>query len=145
MRAWTRREFGALLTAGAAAALPARMALPVEPQLRMTRGPADARTPGDVPAGDTWIYGLALPLQIAPRLAALFCNIKGALGNDFEAGNDLILFDAVEGGVRGTVPLARNHEARNPRAGKTMLMVKYPSRGGFVPFGARRADGSAHP
>jgi hypothetical protein len=155
---WTRRrfarEFGLgvaaapLVLGGACGPAPTRetAAPPASAgPLRMTRGRADVRTPRDTPSGDTWVYGLALPLQIAPRLAALFCNIKGARGNDFEAGNDLVLFDAIDDGIRGTVALTRNSEGRNPKTGETALMVKYPARGGFVPLGAKKPDGSAHP
>src|SRR5262249_49157356 len=42
----------------------------------------------------------------------------------------------------------RNHEEPNPRSrppGARAVMVKYPIRGGLVPVGARRADGSPHP
>ncbi|PYV07551.1 MAG: hypothetical protein DMG07_28390, partial [Acidobacteria bacterium] len=151
---WTRRELAAACTSAALAALQACGRETREPAggspaksgtLALTHGKADLRTPRDAPPGETWVYGLALPFQVAPRLGAVFCNIKGARGNDFEAGNDAVLFDAIEDGIRAAVPLARNHRAPHPRGKGDVLMVKYPARGGFVPFGTRRPDGSPHP
>src|SRR5262249_44188923 len=70
-------------------------------------------------------------------------------GDDLEVGVDLAFFDTVDG-FRSERPLAitRNHEEPNPRSrpsGARAVMVKYPIRGGFVPLGARRKDGSTHP
>ena len=123
----------------------------------VTRGQPDLRIPADTPQGETWRYGLVLPFQAAPRLGAAYVNIRirnGVMaedrgGDDFEVGVDLALFDTIAG-FRSERPLAitRNHEEPNPRsrpARARAVMVKYPIRGGFVPLGARRRDGSAHP
>jgi hypothetical protein len=78
-------------------------------------------------------------------MAAIFCNILGGF-HDFEAGNDVILFDD-PGNINPAhaVVVNRNQEERHPRTGQPSIMVKYPCRGGFVPVGAKRRDGTLHP
>ena len=117
--------------------------------LKMTLGPADVAIPPTQPEGDTWRYGIALPFQVAAGKAALFCAIKGKRGRDFEAGTDVILFDDLSQ-IRAdeAIPISRNPNEDNPNsspAGAPSIMVKYPVRGGFVPFGAKLENGSPHP
>lgn len=113
--------------------------------LGMTTGHADLRIPRSSPAGTNWRYGLALPFQVGPETAALFCNIRAGF-HDFEAGNDVVLFsDPSDIQVDHALPLNRNHKEPHPRSGRPSIMVKYPCRGGFVPWGAKREDGSTHP
>jgi len=108
-------------------------------------------SPPSAPPGETWHYQITLPFQVAPRKAAVFCNIrKGyATGIDFETGVDVILFDDLSNICADhAVPLTRNHEEPNPNTtppGADSVIVKYPARGGFAPLGAKRADGSPHP
>ena len=117
--------------------------------LKMTLGPADVAIPPSQPEEETWRYGIAYPFQVAPGKAALFCNIKGKRGHDFEAGNDVILFgDLSEIQASQAIPVSRNHNEKNPNsspAGEPAIMVKYPVGGGFVPSGARLENGSPHP
>jgi len=113
--------------------------------LKMTLGEADVRIPPEAPEGEKWRYGIGLPFQLASGKAALFCNIKGKRGQDFEAGSDLIVFDSIVGGVRETFPIVRNEVRDEPHTGKPADVVKYPTRGGFVPLGAKRPDGSPYP
>ena len=151
-RLWTRREFGKL---GATLALvPVPSWSQAEPRLglvRVTRGAAFLRAPVSVPAGEVWRYGIIYPFQVAPRLAAVFCNIRKALnpGVDFELGSDVLLFDGLDAIQRDTaVQISRNHEEPNPNSrppNEQAVMVKYPVAGAFVPAGAKRADGSPHP
>ena len=119
------------------------------PLLRMTRGGVDLAVPGDQPAGETWRYGLAFPFQVAAKRAALFANIRGKRGHDFEVGTDVVLFDDLDHVSTGErVRVSRNETATNPKSnppGKPAILVKFPIRGGFVPLGAKRPDGSAHP
>ena len=165
MQSLTRRQF-ALGAGGALAGASALGAMgcagpPAEPgsarspaaagPARVTRGGADLRTPRDTPPGETWHYQITLPFQAGPRLAAVFCNIRKAYapGVDFENGADVIPFDDLAR-IRPerALALTRNHEEPNPNTtppGKRSIMVKYISRGGFVPFGARRDDASPHP
>ena len=90
-------------------------------------------------------------------MAAAFVNIRirnGVMapsrsGDDYEVGGDVILFDDISGSISST-PMAvfRNHEERNPHSNppnQPSIMVKYPMRGGFVPFQAKLSDGSPHP
>ena len=131
------------------------------PIVSVTRGPADVSMPRDLPPGKTWRYGLILPFQIAPRKAAAFVNIRirnGVLApehvadrmfGDYEVGVDLLPFDSISNSRPQTaIPMTRNHAAANPNSqppGQLVLMVIYPARGGFVPLGAKRVDGAAHP
>lgn len=118
---------------------------PVAGILGMTTGKADLRIPASLPKGTTWRYGLALPFQAGPETAGLFCNIRAGF-HDFEAGNDLVLFgDTSNISADHAQMLNRNHKESHPRTGQPSIMVKYPCRGGFVPLGAKREDGSAHP
>src|SRR5262245_73626 len=109
MKFFTRRQFGARLgsvpfAAGAAPALASAGAPGYAPAARpacaargivgVTRRPKALDVPPGTPAGATWHYQLAYPFQLAPRVAALSCNIKpnfGA-GQDWENGLDLVLF-----------------------------------------------------
>lgn len=103
------------------------------------------------PQGSRWYYGMAVPFQVAPRLAGMMVNIRdvGERGGDhvdFEVGTDLVLFDDVQHiDSAGAIPVSRNHEEINPHAAETGIMVKHPLILGFVPHGSLRADGSRHP
>ena len=55
------------------------------------RGSVLRSPPRTNPPGGVWRYGLGFPFQLAPRKAAIFSNIKGSRGNDFEEGTDVIL------------------------------------------------------
>ena len=127
----------------------------------VTRGAAAVTAPPDLPEGKTWRYGIFLPFQIAPRKAAAFVNIRirnGILApepvadkmfGDYEVGVDVIPFDSISD-VRpeAAVVMSRNHTSTNPNSkppGQPALMVTYPARGGFVPHGSKRTDGSPHP
>ena len=123
----------------------------------VAQGDADLSVPPDTPAEKSWRYGLIFPFQVAPKMAAAFVNIRirnGVMaparsGDDYEVGGDVVLFDDVSGAVTSPpVAVMRNHEEPNPNStppNQPSIMVKYPMRGGFVPAGAKRADGSPHP
>jgi hypothetical protein len=116
--------------------------------LRVTQGPADFRIPKDMPEGKVWRYGLGLPFQVAPKLAGIFLNIRSDYEPtwDFEAGSDIVLFDDMSNlNLDRVYPVSRNHFEPDPVTGEPLEMVKYPVWGGFVPYGAKRADGSPHP
>ena len=114
----------------------------------VTRGPADLAVPPNTPEGEQMRYGLGFPFQVAPSKAALFCNlrIEGVPVGDFENGTDVILFDALSNvAADGAIPISRNEKPVDPQTGEQHIIVKYPVVGGFVPLGAKRADGSDHP
>ncbi|MEC8990901.1 MAG: hypothetical protein VX656_06625 [Candidatus Latescibacterota bacterium] len=111
----------------------------------ITRGPVDLVTPPD---GDNFRYGLGFPMQIGPRQAALLCNLRTEQmpTGDFENGADVLLFDDIdEISETVAVPITRNERTTHPETDSPRIIVKYPIVGGFVPYGARRADGQAHP
>ncbi len=113
----------------------------------ITKGKADLIVPPDTPPGEVWRYGVGFPFQVGPRTAGLFCNIrKEGTGNiDFEIGTDVVLFDDLSKiGDAKPIPLSRYEKGVHPDFGKTITR-KGPVIGGFVPFGAKRADGSPHP
>jgi hypothetical protein len=116
--------------------------------IRVTRGKMDLKTPPNVPQGQLWQYGMGIPFQVDLQTAGLFCNIRGegTPYGDFELGSDLILFDDL-GRIdpKNAIPVSRYDEEFNPKSKKPCILAKYPMLGGFVPFGAKRADGSAHP
>ncbi|MBL9214528.1 MAG: hypothetical protein JNG83_03530 [Opitutaceae bacterium] len=116
---------------------------------RTSRNPQVLASPLRVPAGETWRYLIAYAFQVAPRIIGLMLNIKPmpGPGQDFPVGVDFMLTNRIEGlDPADAVPLTRNHVEPNPHAGgEPAIMVKNPPQVGFVPWGARRADGSPHP
>lgn len=106
------------------------------------------QTPPNTPAGEHWRYGLGFPFQVSSTQAAIFANIHrvSARSWDYEMGTDVILFDDPKWMIaEGALAVSRNHKERHPRLGEMMTMVKYPLTAGFIPRGAKRADGSSHP
>ncbi|MBL9215875.1 MAG: hypothetical protein JNG83_10410 [Opitutaceae bacterium] len=116
---------------------------------KIIRYPKALEAPLDTPPGKTWRYMLNYPFQVAPNLAAAYVNFKdcGFRGQDFEAGNDIVLFDRVDGlDPRRAHPVSRLEIVPNPNnGGVPAYMNKYPGTLGFVPFGAKGADGRPHP
>jgi hypothetical protein len=107
------------------------------------------QSPTQVPEGETWRYLIAYAFQVAPRLIGLTLNIKRmpAPGQDFPLGVDFLLTDRIHDlDPRDAVPLTRNHIEPNPNAGgEPAVMTKNPPQVAFIPWGAKRADGSPHP
>jgi len=114
----------------------------------VTRGSADLVAPRQTPQGQVCRYGGAFPFQVAPKMAGMTCSLRNEhlpVG-DFENGADLILFDDLANiSADGAVPISRNRKYLHPETGKPRIAIGYPVVGGFVPRGARRADGSPHP
>ncbi|MCG2659710.1 MAG: glycoside hydrolase [Kiritimatiellae bacterium] len=114
----------------------------------VSRGLNMIQTPPSTPAGEHWRYGTGLPFQVSSTQAAILANIHcvSARSWDYETGTDVILFDDPKWMIAdGAIAVSRNHKERHPRLGEMMTMVKYPLLGGFIPLGAKRADGSSHP
>jgi hypothetical protein len=105
--------------------------------------------PNDGPKEQLWHYTLAFPFQIAPRLAAVSCTIEQSFrpGQDFLNGADIILFDDLRNiPTSQAMKLSRDEQEPNPNAGgKPAIMSNGPCHVGFVPAGAKLADGSPHP
>ncbi len=110
----------------------------------VTKGPADVTVPPNVPPGEARRYGLGTPFQVGPRTAGIFCNLRveGVAVGDFEDGTDAILFDDVSD-IRAdrAIPVTRNERVVDPETGERRIIVKYTVGCGFVPLGAKRADG----
>ena len=108
----------------------------------ITKGRVDLSVPPDMPSDEVWRYGLGFPFQAAPHKAGLFCNIRrdGVRGIDYEIGSDVILFDDLSDiHSEDAIPLSRYEKTASS------LTLKGPVVGGFVPLGAKLADGSPHP
>jgi hypothetical protein len=158
----SRREFATKSALGllglGAVSLPAFVAgsAPSEDEYQAARGiwkiirnPKAFESPPDAPAGETWRYMLAYPFQVAPNLAAAHVNMKmcGGPGQDFEGGTDIILFDKL-GELRPdrALKVSRNRFEPNPNNdNRPAVIAMYPGLLGFVPFGAKRSDGTPHP
>jgi len=93
-------------------------------------------------------YNTSVLLQLAPGRAALVVGREQVGGGtlDFAAGAEIIPFNDLEAidPASGTV-LADNETIDHPETGERILMQKFPPSGGFVPLGAKLADGSDHP
>lgn len=114
----------------------------------VSRGePALTEPRGDT-KGQVLKYGLGLVFQVAPRVAAVSCNVR-TIGKghwDFENGTDIVVFDDLATiGQQRRLVVARNEEDCNPDTGRKRIAVTYPIQVGFVPLAAKRPDGSAHP
>ncbi len=112
--------------------------------VRVTRGPSDLVAPAD---GGGFRYGLGIPFQVTPRQAGLICNLRteGFPVGDFEAGADLILFDRLDRISSGkTIPITRTSKYADRHSGEWRVAIKHWVAGGFVPFGARRPDGTPY-
>lgn len=110
----------------------------------ITRGPADLVVPPD---GEVFRYGIGFVFQVAPGKAGMACNLRfeGFPVGDFEAGTDVVVFDDVDG-IRDATPvrITRSERYSHPEKGKRVV-VKHTCKGGFVPLGAKRPDGTPHP
>ena len=120
----------------------------ISPIVKVTRHPPRLGVLSEEPGGQQLIYQVGLPFQLSPTQAGLLLNIR--LGRtrvvDLEMGADLVLFDDPDRiGADGAVALIRSWDQKHPRTGDDLLMVSSLPTGGFVPLGARRADGSPHP
>ena len=102
----------------------------------------------NTPPSLEWVYQIGFFLQLSSNEAGIFCNIRrgGVMPIDLEEGNDLIIFKTVSGiNTERVVPLNRSSIMTNKVTNQEQLLSIYPIKGGFVPLGAKRKDGSAHP
>ena len=119
--------------------------------VRVTRGPADLVLPraGDgLRDADEFRYGLGHVFQAGPNQAGLLCNLRfeGLPAGDFEAGMDVVVFDDTQKiSSTNAVPVTRTVKYADRVTGQWRIVLKHLAVGGFIPFGARRADGSPHP
>ena len=101
-----------------------------------------------VPPGFTGVYDLAGWLQLDDRTVGIVVDLRCVLSGayDFGLGCDLAVMRDPE--LRRTElfqPLIRAWELKHPVTGTRTIAIPYSVEGGFVPLGARRADGSPHP
>jgi hypothetical protein len=111
----------------------------------VTRGTADLVVPHD---GEGFRYGTGFVFQAGPKQAGLLCNLRteGYPVGDFEAGMDVLMFDdMVQISSAGAIPVTRTVKYADRITGQWRIVIKHGVKGGFVPLGARRADGSPHP
>ena len=116
--------------------------------LRVTCGPADLTVPVHTPPTYTWRYGNGSIFQVGPCKAGVICNIRFEKlpAGDFEAGMDAVVFDRHESiAARDAVPITRTEKYKHPKTGRPRIRLKHTQKIGFVPRGAKRADGTDHP
>ena len=145
----TRRESIAVLSGSLAVRRLGAEAMPAAHGItRITRSHSLGMTP-NTPPRELWHYTVNCPIQIAPNKVMLTATVEQSFrpGQDFLNGNDLIpLDDPHHIDTSKAIPLARTEIVPNPNAGgKPAMLSMGPLWGGFVPLGARRADGSPHP
>lgn len=100
-----------------------------------------------VPEEPGWWYAGGITFQIGPTECAVTASrlATGIRTVDFGMGWDMAVLDRLEGPVRGITPMRRTAFERHPRTSKPVQMSRWSPRGGFIPLGARRADGTPHP
>ncbi|MCK4465653.1 MAG: exo-alpha-sialidase, partial [Bacteroidales bacterium] len=110
----------------------------------ITKGSVDLAIPPDPFLGKACHYTVGWSIQVAPRKAALICGrfLSGTGNIDFIDGADLILFDDLAN-ISSDKPIPLTRNIRIP--GDSTIIIKGFPIGGFVPFGAKQKDGSAHP
>jgi hypothetical protein len=117
------------------------------PVLSMTVSGPRLRLPENDLKGKA-VYGLASIFQVSPTEAAAVVNVRfyGLTLIDYEAGSDVVIFDSLDA-IRAdrAIPLERNERVHDPETGLDLVKVKYPPSWGFVPLGAKLADGRPHP
>ncbi len=114
----------------------------------VTRGGPDVTGPTIASGAPEMLYGLAFPVQVAPRTAALFCNLRmfGRKSHDYENGADVFVFDDLACvGQAGAAPVTRNETEKDEATGEQRFIVKFPPTPGFWPLGAKKTDGLDHP
>jgi hypothetical protein len=114
----------------------------------VSHGKADLTIPCGTPAGEKWCYGLGTLLQLDATTVGLLVNIRrnATPYGDFEVGTDLVLFDDLNKiGDGRVVPISRPSREPHPATGASSITAKYPVVGGFVPHGAKDAQGMPHP
>lgn len=155
----TRREFAGLAATGIgaslagstrlAAATPNAGDMPRRGIYRVDRRPKALESPAGFPADEIWRYTLNYPFQVSPTVAGAYLDLKQwcGPGTDFEGGMDVILYDALDGlDPKKAIPITRIDVQANPNNdNKPARMAKYPGVLGFVPLGAKLANGNPHP
>ena len=116
--------------------------------LQVSHGGPVLTEPSDSSEQEVLRYGLGVVFQVAPRTAAVMCNVR-SVGEghwDWENGTDVVVFDDLTTiAQQRRIPVARNKRDQNPSTGQNRVAVTYPIYVGFVPQGAKRPDGTAHP
>ena len=113
----------------------------------ITKGKADLTVPPNTPPGKVWRYGGGPIFQVGPRTAGFINGIQeDGTGNiDFGVGMDAILFDDLSKiGDAKPIPISRYEKGVHRDFGKTTTVIGIIV-GGFVPFGAKQADGLPYP
>lgn len=94
------------------------------------------------------VYQLGSPFQLSSTQVGLSLNIRysGIRAVDLEIGSDLAIFDDINHISDSHIQeLTRYSHDVHPKTGRKMLFARYPVIINFVPFGAKRPDGTPHP
>jgi len=100
------------------------------------------------PKDREWRYQIAVPVQLDPDTVGFLTNIRlcSVKSVDIEAGSDMIVTERGSYLVPKSVTVLNRSELEiHPDTRRPMFTVRYPFSAGFIPRGAKRADGSEHP
>ena len=98
--------------------------------------------------GGPFRYGHGFVIQVAPRRAALICNVRNedVPVGDFEAGMDAVVFgELADIAAAAAVPLTRNEFTGQAGQVGARVAIRYPIVPAFIPLGVLRQDGTPHP
>lgn len=116
--------------------------------VEISRGKLVLTIPPDRPSLGSLRYALAFPFQAGPHTVGLMVSrmIEETSSYGFLDGSDVILLDELKPPCCSRIfAVSRNELEAGGNGTPASLFVKSPLIGGFVPYGARRADGTPHP
>lgn len=91
-------------------------------------------------------YELGLCAQLDDSHAIIIVNIDEQGGGDLCVGTDAFVFQKIEDiQPENAIPITRVDPNYVLKSGKQGYLAKFPGPVGFVPLGAKRADGTPHP
>jgi hypothetical protein len=102
----------------------------------------------DSPEGQQWVYQSSRPFQLSATEIGFMTQIRpgGAGTVDLSFGNDLLVTsDLNEFAISSRHVIDRPRYFQDPRDGRDLVGSVHWNKGGFVPLGAKRPDGSPHP
>lgn len=100
------------------------------------------------PPEQQWVYQSARCFQLGPGEIGFMTQIRpgGAGTVDLSFGNDLLVADArAPFQITARHRIDRSWRFRHPQTGRDSITSVHWCKGGFIPLGARRPDGSPHP
>ena len=115
----------------------------------VSHGGVDLTAVPSAPTGESWYYGLGMPLQLDATTVGLLANIRRD-GTPYRRlrsrHRPRDVRPPKQRQYQPTRPVSRPTSENNPITGVPSITAKFPVMGGFVPLGGRfAANGSSHP